>query len=404
MRLVAIAVILLLMGCSSPSNTELKSGVWRGVIDVQGNELPFNFDVFKDSTGKLNINIINAREKLLLDEVSFANDSITINLHIFDSQLKAKVENDSLKGFFIKNYEKNYKLPFKAAYNQSFRFNTSHNEIKPDYTGKYAVKFIHESDTSNAVGIFKQTDTALEGTFLNPSGDYRYLQGSLVNGKMNLSAFDGNHAYLFTAEKINDSTLNGDFWSGKLRHDHWIAVKDEDASLPDPESLTFLKKGYDKIEFSFPDLDKKMMSLSDEKYKGKIVILQLFGSWCPNCMDETKFLAPWYDKNKNRGIEIIAMAYEAKPDFNYASSRVKKMKEKLKVNYDFVIAGVKDNAEASKTLPMLNGITAFPTIVFIGKDGKVKKIHTGFSGPGTGIYYEEFIEYFNKTVNELVGS
>ena len=77
-------------------------------------------------------------------------------------------------------------------------------------------------------------------------------------------------------------------------------------------------------------------------------------------------------------------------------------REKLKVNYDFVIAGVKDNAEASKTLPMLSGVVAFPTTIFIGRDGKVKKIHTGFSGPGTGVYFDDFVQYFNKTVNDLV--
>lgn len=119
-------------------------------------------------------------------------------------------------------------------------------------------------------------------------------------------------------------------------------------------------------------------------------------------MDETRFLAPWYDQNKNRGIEIIGLAYERKPDFKYASERVKRMIEKLDVSYDFVIAGTDDKATASSTLPMLNRIAAFPTTIFIGKDGLVKKIHTGFSGPGTGEYYEQFKEEFNQTINELL--
>ena len=46
-------------------------------------------------------------------------------------------------------------------------------------------------------------------------------------------------------------------------------------------------------------------------------MLQLSGTWCPNCKDETKFLAPWYEKNKDRGVEIIGLAYEKKADRAY---------------------------------------------------------------------------------------
>jgi thiol-disulfide isomerase/thioredoxin len=191
----------------------------------------------------------------------------------------------------------------------------------------------------------------------------------------------------------------GEYYSGKTWMQFWTAEKNENAALPDPESLTYLKKGYDRIEFNFPDVNGKPVSLNDDKYKNKVVILQLFGTWCPNCMDETKFLVPWYKENNQRGVEIIGLAYERKPDFNYASSRVRKMIDKMKVPYDFVIAGTDNKAEASETLPQLNKVVAFPTTIIIGKDGKVKKIHTGFSGPGTGLYYDQFIQHFNETVN-----
>jgi len=172
--------------------------------------------------------------------------------------------------------------------------------------------------------------------------------------------------------------------------------------LPDLESLTYLKKGYEKLEFSFPDVNGNKISPSDERYKNKVLILQIFGSWCPNCMDETKFLSRWYKKNRDRGVEILGLAYERKDDFQYASGRVRKMKEKLGVDYDFVIAGTSDKAKASESLPALNQVFAFPTTIFIGKDGKVKHIHTGFTGPGTGVYYEQYIQRFNETVNELL--
>jgi thiol-disulfide isomerase/thioredoxin len=403
-KLFAIGFIIL-ASCSGNEEVskDLRTGIWRATVEIQGQQLPFNFEVINDEKGGYDMYIINADEKLLLDEVSVLKDSVDIGLHIFDANIKASIQGDTLKGEFIKNYEKDYNVPFHAVYGQTHRFEKAKNQDNvPDFSGKYDVVFQNETDTTNAIGIFKQHGDSVTGTFLTSTGDYRYLQGNVVNQRMQLSAFDGNHAYIFTATKQADGKLNGEYYSGKTWMQFWEGIKNENAKLPDAESLTYLKEGFDKIEFTFPDVDGKKVSLNDEKYKNKVVILQLFGTWCPNCMDETKFLSPWYEDNKDRGVEIIGLAYERKDDFNYASNRVKKMIEKYGVDYDFVIAGTDNKAKASETLPMLNRVAAFPTTIFIGKDGKVKKIHTGFSGPGTGLYYDQFVQHFNETVNELL--
>ena len=399
-------VILAVFGsCRQEKETGnyLKTGTWRAAIEIQGRQLPFNFDLVRDAHGGFDVLLKNAEERLLLDEISVSDDSVNFSLHIFDANIKAEINGDTLRGMFIKNYEKDYRIPFMAVYGQSFRFEKDNgNADIPDFSGTYEVTFVAEADTTPAIGVFKQAGDSVTGTFLTPTGDYRYLQGNIVKGSMQLSTFDGNHAYLFTASKNDDGTLSGEYFSGKAHHESWTGVKNDHAKLPDAESQTYLKEGYETIEFSFPDVDGKPVSLKDEKYKNKVVILQLFGTWCPNCMDETRFLAPWYEQHKDRGVEVIGLAYERKADFNYASSRVKKMIAKFNVAYDFVIAGTDNKEKASETLPMLNRIVAFPTTIFIGKDGKVKKIHTGFSGPGTGIYYEQFVQHFNETVNELL--
>ncbi|SKC89371.1 TlpA disulfide reductase family protein [Ohtaekwangia koreensis] len=405
-RLLIVATLIMLIGAckqKAENTTVLKTGIWRATIEIQGQQLPFNFELVKDTDDGYDIYLRNADERLLLDEVKIYGDSVDIGLHIFDANIKAHVKGDTLQGEFIKNYEKDFNIPFTAVYGQSFRFEKAGAQKDiPDFSGKYAVTFIHEFDTTKAVGIFHQQGDSVTGTFLTPTGDYRYLQGNVVNSLMQLSTFDGNHAYIFRATKKDDGKLIGEFISGKNHMEFWEAEKDENASLPDPESLTYLKPGYERIEFNFPDVNGKPVSLNDEKYKNKVVILQMFGTWCPNCLDETMFLSPWYNENKKRGVEIIGLAYERKPDFDYASGRVKKMIDKLKVNYDFVIAGTNNKAQAAETLPMLNKVVAFPTTIFIGKDGKVKKIHTGYSGPGTGFYYEVGIQKFNETVNELL--
>jgi thiol-disulfide isomerase/thioredoxin len=403
MRLtILLTSLIIIAACTSKRKVNLQRGIWRGVIEIQGKDLPFNFIVDKDSASRTVIYIKNAGESILLDEVTIDQDSIAIALHIFDSQLKAKINGDSLNGYFIKNYEHNYRLPFKAAFGQNFRFTSTTQDDVPDFTGKHAVTFVNKKDTTMAVGIFTQKQSYVEGTFLTPTGDYRYLEGNILNDTMHLSAFDGNHAYLFSAIKNKDGNLVGDYWSGKSWHESWIGVRDENAEIPDEKTLTYLKEGFNKVDFSFPDETKRTITPRDPKYRNKVLVLQIMGTWCPNCLDETKFLKEWYAKNKDRGVEIIALAYEAKDDFDYASTRIKKMKDKLNIPYDIVIAGTNDKDEASKTLPMLNHISAFPTTIFIGKDGYVKKITTGFSGPGTGVYYDQFIQHFNETVNDLL--
>lgn len=399
------AIVLLISSCNREKETAnpLKTGIWRATIEIQGQPLPFNFDLVKDEKGGYDMYIINAAERLLLDEIEIKNDSVDIALHVFDANIKAQIKGDTIQGEFIKNYEKDYNIPFLAVYGQTYRFEKSKDTTNiPDFSGKYSVNFISEDDTTVAVGIFNQVKDSVTGTFLTETGDYRYLQGNVSDGMMKLSTFDGNHAYIFTALKRGEGQLSGEFYSGKTHMEFWDAYKNDNAKLRDPESLTYLKPGYETVEFTFPDVNKNPVSLTDEKYKGKVVILQMFGTWCPNCMDETKFLVPWYKENHDRGVEIIGLAYERKPDFDYASERVKKMVEKFNVPYDFVIAGTNDKAAAAETLPQLNKVVAFPTTIFIGKDGKVKKIHTGFTGPGTGIYYDQFVQHFNEIVNELL--
>ena len=402
MRILLLCLLAALFSACSTTSTEITAGIWRGVIELQGQELPFNFEVNRDTSG-IKVNLINASEKIVLDEINQIGDSLIIVLHIFDAELRTKVNENSMEGFYYKNYDKSFKLPFHATLGDDFTFEKVIDQPTTDFSGKYAVQFITDKkDTIVSVGIFSQKGNYAEGTFLTPTGDYRYLEGNVMNDKLNLSTFDGNHAFLFIARKNEEGTIVGDYWSGKSWHETWTAIKNENAVMPNAESLTYLKEGFDKIEFSFPDLNKNLISPSDKKFKGKVLILQIFGTWCPNCMDETKFLSQWYRDNKDRGIEILGLAYERKADFDYASSRVKKMKERLKVDYDFVIAGTDDKKKASETLPMLNEVLAFPTTIFIGKDGNVKHIRTGFEGPGTGVYYEQFKERFNEVVNELL--
>lgn len=99
---------------------------------------------------------------------------------------------------------------------------------------------------------------------------------------------------------------------------------------------------------------------------------------------------------------LLAWPTKKKNDFDYARKRLQKMTDKLDIEYDLLIAGTADKKEASKTLPMLNHVMAFPTTIFIDKAGNIRKIRTGFSGPGTGEAYEKQVENFNLFVAKLM--
>ena len=405
-RIGKIVGIVLIMMCvlvccktETKNNIILKEGIWRGEISMQNQKLPFNFEILR-SGASYKVNLINASEKFPLDEVEIVGDSLFVTLHIFDIDLRAKIEKNILTGYYIKNYEENYKLPFSAIFNKQERFDEPN--ATNTFDGKWQINFVENDSVSfPAVGIFNKKGNLLTGTFLTETGDYRYLEGTSDTDKFSLYTFDGNHAFIFNGSAKNDS-IYGEFLSGLDYRASFSGIRNDNAKLTDADKLTFLKEGYDKVEFEFPGLDGEKVTLDDKKYKEKVVLLQIFGTWCPNCMDETKFYADWYKNNRDKGVEIIGLAYEAKDDFNYAKARVEKMKKKYNVEYDYVIAGVYDKIEAAKTLPMLNHVLSFPTTIFIDRNGEVRRIHTGFSGPATGKYYEDFVDDFNNFMNQLI--
>jgi|AntRauMFilla1563_2_1112583.scaffolds.fasta_scaffold00809_4 thiol-disulfide isomerase/thioredoxin len=392
-------------------NQPIKAGEWRGVIAIQGQELPFNFTVAYDTSSVPVITIKNAKERLVLDEIEIIDDSLIIPLFIFDASLHLKIlAEDRLAGAYIKHdASQPYKIPVTAVLGTA-RFNgtkSTDSSMHEAISGKWAITFDRKDGSiSKGIAVLEATaEGILTGSILKTTGDYRFLEGHIEqDGTMRLSTFDGAHTYLFEA-KLDPETgqiTDGTFWSGMSREEQFSAVKDSAIVLPDVETLTYLKEGYDKFNFSFPDLTGELVSLEDSRFEGKAVIVQIFGTWCPNCMDETRFLTNWYAENKERGIEIIALAYEAKDDFDYAVSRVVRMQAKMNPGYGFLIGGTYRNDAASKTLPMLNRVVAFPTMIILDQNHDIVTIHTGFNGPGTGEYYAEFVEDFKATMNGIL--
>ncbi len=384
----------------------LKTGIWRGsLLRQDGNEIAFNFEV-KQQNGKNIFIIHNAAERIEVSNITFSNDSCFVIMPVFESQFRLKIiSNDQLQGVWIKGTStQNLLMPFKAEFGKKYRY---HGTGKPGFniSGRWAATFISNNENEEAIAEFSQKGQKLSGTFLTSTGDYRYLEGVVQNDLLQLSGFDGGHAYYFSGKIIDATHIEaGMFMSGLTYKQQWIAEKNATAALAEDAAAMYLKPGEDRLNFSFPDLDSKKISINDERFHNKVVVIQLMGSWCPNCMDETAFLSEFYNKNKERGIEVISLAYEYSEDFERSQKNLRKFQQYFNVQYPMLITGVKagDTLRTQKTLPQLTPIKMFPTTIFIGKDGKVKKIDTGFNGPGTGAHYEEYKKKFNTIISELI--
>jgi thiol-disulfide isomerase/thioredoxin len=399
-------LLLSLFTVTSFAQTKLQLGVWRGVLKTSsGNNLPFNFNL-ADSAGKPVITIMNGDERLQVTDVKVDGDSVFIHMPLFDSEFRLRHEANFLVGKWIKHLGvKDATMDFVAQPNASWRFFKDTPTSAFNVSGRWSAIFGDGDKRDTTVGEFKQTGSKLTGTFLTTTGDYRYLEGSVAGDSLYLSCFDGGHAFIFTAKISSDQTLtDGKMYSGYSGLDHWTAVKNENAKLPDAYSLTALKPGYDKIAFTFRDIKGNKVSLSDARFKNKVVIVQILGSWCPNCMDETTFFVnSYYAKYHPKGVEIVGLAYERTTDFTKSQRTVQQLKDHFNIPYPLLITGyTPGKGDPQKSLPMLADFKGFPTTIIIDKKGDVRKIHTGFSGPGTGDYYTQFVDEFDKLTDDLL--
>lgn len=386
----------------------VKSGIWRATLSRGAHKLPLILDISRNPDGKTyTVHIINGAEKLRMDSTYFQNDSLVIPMQLFDSKIVAKPADDRLTGTYYRlaNNVVVGALPFEAELGENYKFfKKGQAKSGKNVSGKWATTFKNETtgDITEAVGSFTQQGTDVQGSFLTPTGDYRFLTGSVNGDSLYLSTFDGSHAMLFKAAILPDGSMNGGMWSGVKLFKTWTAKPDPQAKLPDATKLTFLKPGFESVDFSFADPQGKTWSLKDPRFAGKPVIIQIMGSWCPNCMDETNYLAPWYKKNKGRGVEIIGLAFERSDKPEISNPKITRMVNRLGIEYPVVLAGTSTDAATAKALPMLNKVMSYPTTIFIDKKGKVREIHTGFTGPGTGKYYDEFVADFNSLMDKLI--
>lgn len=406
-RIAALCLFLVSMalGCAEEtSSPTLPGGVWSATLQLPGGSTAFGLEIGREGSG-YRATLINGQERVKIPVVKYSleDQSLLLEFPAYGNKIEAKYKDGVLLGqLTLVKLEATQIIPFSASPG-STKSGSAAAGTSLDLSGRWEVTF-SESDGSQypAIGEFAQRGSRLVGTFLTPTGDYRYLAGEVRGDEFTLSTFDGAHAFLFKARQLPGNALLGDFWSGLNSHETFLANRNEKAVLPDADSMTFLKPGVERFTFTFPNPGGQPVSLDDPQFDDSVIIVTLAGSWCPNCHDEAAFMKLLYEKYQDQGLKVVALMFEHTEEFDAAARQVQRFRDKFSLTYQILIAGTSDKTSASDALPQLSQVLAYPTTIFIDRNGDVRRIHTGFSGPGTGDHYTRLTDDIDSYTARLL--
>lgn len=393
---ITLALMLMFINMSALA-ARISTGPWKFILKTTHADIPFIID-FKYKKKKLTGILRNGTESIPLTEITVKNDEISIPLPIYEISLELSQKgNKDLMGNLVR-HNKNpvVKTPLIGTHGAKKRYENKKTKPTINLNGKWALTMVDEKEqVSQGIATLNQEGTKLSGSILTPTGDYRYLDGFVSANEFEAASFDGVYNYVFRGS-VKDGKMEAALLSNSKTK---ITGKlNTQASLPDPYKQTELKE----ISFIFPDLKGQSVSLNHPKFKGRPVIVQIYGSWCPNCLDEMNYLIYWYNQNYKRGVEIIALAFERSLSAEEATRQLLKVQKKLNVPYTILQAGSTAEDKPVEKLVGIKNFISFPTTIFLDKSHKVVKVHAGFNGPSTGEYYKNWIKEFNDTVEGLL--
>ena len=377
-----------------------QNNIWRVELALNDRlSLPFFLEQFTTRDLSTSYRILNGKEKINLSSKQ-KKDSLQLNFLEMDGFLMISQDSlTNLRGYWQNNI-KGQRIPLHGVSGDSPRFPSSSDSKPLRVAKKYKVTFSQNDDPWPAVGLFEQNGHIINGTFLTETGDFRFLSGNVYNDELFLSCFDGSHAFVFSA-KINGNQLRGKFYSGSNYRTDWIGVQDENAQLKSPNKLTYI------IDSTLDLSDVKVTTSCGFKKKlgafnSPLTIIQIMGSWCPNCLDETNYYKALFEKYKSQGLKITSIGFEYGATRRIQRKKLKRFADKAEIPYPVYLGGAANKKTASVLFPMLSEISSFPTSLFLNEKGDIVFIHTGFNGPGTGIYFEEYKKETEDIIENLL--
>ena len=422
----ALALTLGLAACGPKAPAPLSPGVFRATLETPGGELPFGLEIAQEPSqvaGKEGTQpvlfLTNGPERVRVPEVKIADGTLTADMPGYENTLTLQEKDGVLTGT-VKILRKRGEwktLALRGERGKTHRFfapsaaDGKVDAVAPAATtpvanvaGRWSVVFTDDQGKPSAgVAELQQAGALVTGTVLTPTGDHRFLAGEVHGEELLLSRFDGGTAFMYKLKlTAKQQELSGHVFYGNWGADAVQARRDASAALPDASMLTHLRNPGARFDFTFPDLEGKPVSLSDARFNDQVVIVMLGGSWCPNCHDETTFMVPFVKAREGKGLAAVMLMFEHFGDMPQAVQAVKRFQTEFGISYPLLIAGTSDKDDAGTRMPQLDRVYAFPTTLVIDRQGRVRKIHTGFNGPATGVKYEQFQREFTAFIDKLL--
>jgi peroxiredoxin len=383
-------------------------GPWLGVIVIDSADasmqIPFNMNFINGTDGQKVFELTNAGETIMINEWGFGGDTVYIRFPVFQAEIVAVQRNDSMEGtYYPKGKENGAGYRFYALKGVTDRFPWHKDPPLGKLSGRWKItENAGTPDSAVMIGEFTQDSSLVTGTILSTGGDYRYLEGKISGNKFMLSAVDGAHTLILTADITPAGTLeNGRFMGSPKWKSTWRAERNDTIRLPEMNKLVWLKKDACAFAFAFPDANGDTVSLSDPKFSGKVVIVQAAGTWCPNCMDEVVFYRDVYEQYRDKGLEIVALCFEEKT-FEASKPRIERFVAQTGAAYPFLYAGPRGRESIRSVFYPVDGQLAYPTTLFIDRRGNIRRVETGFTGPGTGSYYQQYASETTQFIEFLL--
>jgi peroxiredoxin len=371
------------------------------VLNKAGDEVAFTLDLKREGDRVVGA-LVNGDDRVVSTDGQFDGRTLRLRYDFYDGQLTAAVSGDKLEGSFDRQWQhEKLSRPLKAM-----------RRSEPDHPqrprggpvdGDWLLRVGEEGKERVWRASLAQTGNQVTGTIIPLSGDWGTMTGSFDGEHLVISRFDGINAHLFKASLTTRGTLEG-----QLDSERKVAAERPDSlghsalTVPDAGQVTRLKNPTEPFRFSFPDANGRTISSTDARFQNKVIVVTITGSWCPNCHDEAEVLGPLYEKYHDRGLEIVSLAFEYTGDVSRDAEQLRIFSRRHRINYPVLLAGTTDEADVAQKLSQLENFSAFPTTLFIGRDGLVKRVHAGFDGPATGERYTRLKAEIEEIIRHLL--
>jgi len=375
------------------------NGLWDATVLVNNGalEIPFRFEL--SGTGSsVRGSFFNGDDKTTSTSGSFQNGTLSLSFDELGTRLDATLKDGRLEGEYSRGTRG---APYPFAAKRFTPVKIGETNI-PTIAGLWNVQ-VGKSSKGEAAWqlIVRQSGAEVSAVILRIDGDTGTLTGAFHDGRFALSHFSGARPLRLELTPAADGTLA----VVQNKDNPLTALRAEQASakgLPqpsDPTRFTSVKDPTEPFRFSFPDVDGKIVSNTDARFAGKVLIVAIGGSWCPNCHDETPFLVELYKKYRKQGLEIVELSFEEEAQIKNPV-RVKAFNKRYGVDYTVLIPG--EPKELNDKVPQGVNLNSFPTTFFIGRDGRVRSAHAGFAGKASGKFHTELKDEVTALVERLL--